>query len=231
MTVVEMAGIEPATATLAGRARYLSCHPRGQASANLRRLALSMVLTLWTSQLSSPYEWAFTGRLIRPGVNENRPVGDFPWGGCRQVCLFALTRQPLPRSGQPEAATPGSCTRAAAAPGEWSCIQGKPSPRRGQSYFPARRHRRTDHCDATFMLFQRHGWDIHVVSAEPGRVADRDHGSRQHVGTQGHQGYGSGLEAAGGGRRAGEPGIGGCGDGPLNSRINRMSPGKDRTIT
>ena len=24
---VEMAGIEPATATLAGRARYLSCHP------------------------------------------------------------------------------------------------------------------------------------------------------------------------------------------------------------
>jgi hypothetical protein len=40
MAVVEMAGIEPATATLAGRARYLSCHPRGQASANLRRLAL-----------------------------------------------------------------------------------------------------------------------------------------------------------------------------------------------
>jgi hypothetical protein len=31
---VEMAGIEPATATLAGRARYLSCHPRWQASAS-----------------------------------------------------------------------------------------------------------------------------------------------------------------------------------------------------
>ena len=26
--MVEMAGIEPAAATLAGRARYLSCHPR-----------------------------------------------------------------------------------------------------------------------------------------------------------------------------------------------------------
>ena len=30
---VEMAGIEPAAATLARRARYLSCHPHGQASA------------------------------------------------------------------------------------------------------------------------------------------------------------------------------------------------------
>ena len=31
---MEMAGIEPATATLAGRARYLSCHPHRQASAS-----------------------------------------------------------------------------------------------------------------------------------------------------------------------------------------------------
>jgi hypothetical protein len=53
---VEMAGIEPATATLAGRARYLSCHPRWQASASFASACRFMVLTLWTCQLSSLYE-------------------------------------------------------------------------------------------------------------------------------------------------------------------------------
>ena len=37
---VEMAGIEPAAATLARRARYLSCHPHGQASAAAFTLGL-----------------------------------------------------------------------------------------------------------------------------------------------------------------------------------------------
>ena len=32
--------------------------------------------------------------------------------------------------------------------------------------------------DAAFMLFQRHGWGIHVVSPEPERAAERNHQSR-----------------------------------------------------
>jgi hypothetical protein len=64
------------------------------------------------------------------------PVGNFP-GAAAGKCLFALSWQPLPRSGQPEAATPGLCTRVASAPGAWSCIQGKPPLGSGQSYFPA----------------------------------------------------------------------------------------------
>jgi len=38
---VEMAGIEPATAALAGRARYLSCHPAGGLRHHLPRPAVS----------------------------------------------------------------------------------------------------------------------------------------------------------------------------------------------
>jgi hypothetical protein len=94
-----------------------------------------MVRTLWTCQLSSLYE-----RLCRAadssGTYENRPAELFP-GAAAGKCLFALTRQPLPRLGQPEAATPGSGTRVASAPGVWSCIQGKPLPIRGAIVFPA----------------------------------------------------------------------------------------------
>jgi hypothetical protein len=53
---VEMAGIEPATATLAGRARYLSCHPRPEGFGIICLGLPFMVLTLWTCQLSSLYE-------------------------------------------------------------------------------------------------------------------------------------------------------------------------------
>jgi hypothetical protein len=131
---VEMAGIEPATATLAGRARYLSCHPRGQASVNLPRLALCVVRTLWTCQLSSLYE-RLCGTVNSAPGKRKPPRGNF-LGAAAGKCLFALTRQPLPRSGQPEAATPGSCTRVASAPGVWSYIQGRPATPKGQSYFP-----------------------------------------------------------------------------------------------
>src|SRR5437660_2115697 len=50
-------------------------------------------------------------------------------GRLRGKCLFALTRQPLRRSGQPKAAAPDSWIRVASAPGEWSCIHGKPTGR------------------------------------------------------------------------------------------------------
>src|SRR5436309_15874107 len=50
-------------------------------------------------------------------------------GRLRGKCLFALTRQPLRRSGQPKAAAPDSWIRVASAPGEWSCIHGKPAGR------------------------------------------------------------------------------------------------------
>src|SRR5438552_3809904 len=106
-----MAGIEPATATLAGRARYLSCHPRRQASTSFARPAVFMVLTLWTCQLSDLYE-RLLGTVNPSRSRQNRPGGTFP-GAAAGKCLFALTRQPLRRSGQPKAAAPDSCTRAA----------------------------------------------------------------------------------------------------------------------
>src|SRR5690349_24776080 len=63
------------------------------------------------------------------------PRGTFPWGGCGK-CLLALTRPPLRRPGQPKAAVPDSCIRAASAPDERSYIHGKPMAETGQSYFP-----------------------------------------------------------------------------------------------
>ena len=89
---VEMAGIEPATATLAGRARYLSCHPAGRLRHHLPRPAVFMVLTLWKCQLSSLYE-RLSG-TINSAVNENRAGEAFSWAAAGE-CLLALTRQPL----------------------------------------------------------------------------------------------------------------------------------------
>jgi hypothetical protein len=76
----------------------------------------------------------FLGRSIRPEVNETAPEGLFP-GAAAGTCLLALTRQPLRRPGQPKAAVPDSCIRAASAPDERSCIHGKPMAETGQSYF------------------------------------------------------------------------------------------------
>ena len=102
---VEMAGIEPAAATLAGRARSLAVTPHGQASAWPLRPAV-IVLTLCTCQKSSLHErlagtagvepafFRFWGPaaypLAHPQVNENRPEG-FPWGGRLQVPPGAYT--------------------------------------------------------------------------------------------------------------------------------------------
>jgi hypothetical protein len=130
-----MAGIEPATATLAGRARYLSCHPRRQASV---KFAFGLPFS-WCSRYGRVNYPActrgFSGRSIRPEVNETAPEGRSP-GAAAGNCLLALTRQPLRRPGQPKAAAPDSCIRAAPAPGERSCIHGKPTPETGQLYFP-----------------------------------------------------------------------------------------------
>ena len=78
----------------------------------------------------------FSGRSVRLEVNETAPWGLFP-GAAACKCLFALTRRPLRRSGQPKAAAPDSCTRVASVPGVSSCIHGKPPPGNGQLYFPA----------------------------------------------------------------------------------------------
>src|SRR4029079_3754562 len=56
----------------------------------------------------------------------------------REVAIsYTISRDvaPLPRPGQPEAAVPDSCIRAASAPGERSFIHGKPMAENGQSYF------------------------------------------------------------------------------------------------
>jgi hypothetical protein len=82
-----------------------------------------------------PVREAFLGRSIRPEVNETAPEGLSP-GAAAGNCLLALTRRPLRRPGQPKAAAPDSCIRAALAPGERSCIHGKPMAETGQLYFP-----------------------------------------------------------------------------------------------
>lgn len=160
---VEMAGIEPATATLAGRARYLSCHPRGQASANLPRLALCVVRTLWTCQLSSLYE-RLCGTVNSASGKRKPPRGNF-LGAAAGKCLFALTRQPLPRSGQPEAATPGSCIHVSEPLRRLACGHisrvGRP-PRRGNRIFLAR----------STPGGSGPGWvDVPLVRLEPDRCA------------------------------------------------------------
>jgi hypothetical protein len=80
-------------------------------------------------------EESFPERSIRLEVNETAPEGLSP-GAAAGNCLLALTRQPFRRPGQPKAAAPDSCIRAASAPGERSCLHGKPLPEIGQLYFP-----------------------------------------------------------------------------------------------
>jgi hypothetical protein len=82
-----------------------------------------------------PVREAFLGRSIRPEVNETAPEVLSPRAAAGN-CLIALTRQPLRRPGQPKAAAPDSGIRAASAPGERSCLHGKPMAETGQLYFP-----------------------------------------------------------------------------------------------
>ena len=95
-------------------------------------------------------------------------------------------------------------------------------PRRGcrisRSYrtWEYRRGKRLNNMNAASMLFQRRGCGIHVVSAEPGRAAGRDHGPRQCARSTGASGVRLRPEA-----RRGQA-FGGCGHGPVNSGINRM---------
>ena len=105
---VEMAGIEPATATLAGRARYLSCHPRSQASASFASAcrfhgahAMDVSIIQLHERLSGTIN---SGSKLKP------PGGAFSWAAAGG-CMLALTRQPLRRPGRPKAAAPDSCIR------------------------------------------------------------------------------------------------------------------------
>ena len=81
-----MAGIEPATATLAGRARYLSCHPTGR----LRHHVLWPAVFSWCSRYGRVNYPActrgFSGRSIRLEENENRPAGLFPGAAAASAC-------------------------------------------------------------------------------------------------------------------------------------------------
>src|SRR6185312_5433776 len=129
-----MAGIEPATATLAGRARYLSCHPRAGFGIICPACRFHGAHAMDVS-ITQPVREAFLGRSIRLEVNETAPEGLSP-GAAAGNCLLALTRQPLRRPGQPKAAAPDSCIRAASAPGEVAWVHGKPMSETGQLYFP-----------------------------------------------------------------------------------------------
>jgi hypothetical protein len=97
---VEMAGIEPATATLAGRARYLSCHPHGQASAQFASACRFHGAHAMDVSIIQPVREAF--RTVNSSeVNENRPGGTFPWGGCGQVPVraYPATTPPVRAAG------------------------------------------------------------------------------------------------------------------------------------
>ena len=116
-----------------GRRRLL---PGGSACAG--RAAPSRCASKWCSRYggvnASPYE-----RLsrIRPISTQMKTAPrDFP-GAAAGKCLEALTWQPLRRSGQPQAARAGSCTRR---PGACRVVihPEVAAPGRGQSYFPAR---------------------------------------------------------------------------------------------
>lgn len=107
-----------------------------------------MVLTLWRCQKPSLQErlagtagvepaFCRFWRLAGSSLGKRKPPrGAFP-GAVTGKCLVALTRQPFRRSGQPQAARPGSCTRLVSAPAMSSYIHGRSSPSTGQLYLPA----------------------------------------------------------------------------------------------
>jgi len=82
---------------LQGAPATLAVIPDRQASASFAPACRFMVLTLWTCQLSSLSK-GFTGRLIRPGANENRPVGTFP-GAAAGTCCSLLPGNHSPGQG------------------------------------------------------------------------------------------------------------------------------------
>lgn len=142
-----MAGIEPAASTLARRDRSLAVTPGGQASAKPLRPAV-MMLTLWRCQKPGLCERLAGTAGVEPGFGRfwrlagsspgkrKPPRGAFP-GAVTGKCLVALTRQPFRRSGQPQAARSGSCTRLVSASAMSSYVHGRSSRGRGQLYLPA----------------------------------------------------------------------------------------------
>jgi hypothetical protein len=70
-----MAGIEPATATLAGRARYLSCHPRRQASASLASTCRLHGVHAMGLSIIQPVREAFREGQFSWEINGNAPEG------------------------------------------------------------------------------------------------------------------------------------------------------------
>ena len=106
-----MAGIEPATATLAGRARYLSRHPQMPTGWRLRALLGAHAVELTRCdhippkggdpqgrQESNPHSARVgTGPPIRwliPKKLKTAPSGGFPGGGCQ--LLYPLLSRSLP---------------------------------------------------------------------------------------------------------------------------------------
>jgi len=88
-----MAGIEPATATLAGRARYLSCHPRAGFGIICLDLpfhgAHAMDVSIIQPVREAFRDESFPGRSIRPEVNETAPEG-LPLGRLRATACSRL---------------------------------------------------------------------------------------------------------------------------------------------
>ena len=85
---VEMAGIEPATATPQGAPATLAVTPADRLRHHLPRPAVFMVLTLWTCQLSSLHERLF-GTVNSAGI-KTRPGGAFPLGRLRASACSRL---------------------------------------------------------------------------------------------------------------------------------------------
>ena len=145
-----MAGIEPAAATLAGRARSLAVTPTGRPPRS------RFGLPLWCSRYGhvknqactrgsqgrqelNPHFSGFGDRLpIRWLILSKRKTAprEFP-GTVAGKRLLALTQQPLHRSGQPQAARSDSCTRLVWVAALSSYLHGKSSRSSRQLYLPA----------------------------------------------------------------------------------------------
>ena len=227
---VEMAGIEPATATLAGAPATLAVTPAGRLRHHLPRPAVP-----WCSRYGRVNYPActrgFPGRSIRPEVNENRPGRAFSWAAAGE-CLLALTRQPLRRPGQPKAAAPDSCIRVASAPGERSYIHGKPMPETGQLYLPG-------HSVLPVPGRSRPGTSARIPAGAGSRCGGPWRGAtlgaaglsvrqgRCGCGSRGRRGWGGGGAWAGRGRGEGWADR----EGGREFGINGGSSGKDEVIT